>query len=104
MNEEIKKEKNEILSKLKTQLITAIGVILTGVGTIFIDEVKSFIGVEGEESASKNEEVRGQNQEVNVSGPEIIINVPEQRKSETNTVVKEVPIRESKEKEEEIDW
>ena len=41
---------------------------------MFLDEVKSFIGIEDEE---KTEQVQvEQKQEVNVTGPEIIINIP----------------------------
>jgi hypothetical protein len=68
---------------------------------MFLDEVKSFIGIEDEE---KTEQVQvEQKQEVNVTGPEIIINIPEQ-KTETKTIIKEVPVEKKKEKEEEIDW
>jgi hypothetical protein len=89
--------------QLKNQIITGAGVILTGLGTMFMDEVKSFIGI-GDEEETKTEQVRvEQKQEVNVSGPEIIINIPEQ-KTETKTIIKEVPVKEKKEKEQEIDW
>ena len=89
--------------QLKNQIITGAGVILTGLGTMFMDEVKTFIGI-GDEEETKTEQVQvEQKQEVNVSGPEIIINIPEQ-KTETKTIIKEVPVKERKEKEEEIDW
>lgn len=90
--------------QLKNQIITGVGVILTGLGTMFMDEVKSFIGI-GDEEETKTEQVQvEQKQEVNVSGPEIIINIPEQKPAETKTIIKEVPVKEKKEKEEEIDW
>ena len=38
-----------------------------------------------------------QKQEVNVTGPEIIINIPEQ-KTETKTIIKEVPVEKKKKK------
>ena len=96
-----KKQKEGFFSQLKNQIITGLGVILTALGTMFIDEVKSFIGIEDEE---QTEQVQvEQKQEVNVTGPEIIINIPEQ-KTETKTIIKEVPVKEKKEKEEEIDW
>jgi len=91
--------------QLKNQIMTGAGVILTGIGTMFMDEVKSFIGIEDEEG-EKTEQVEvkaEQKQEVNVTGPEIIINIPEQ-KTETKTIIKEVPAKKKKEKEEEIDW
>ena len=91
--------------QLKNQIMTGAGVILTGIGTMFMDEVKSFIGIADEEG-EKTEQVEvkaEQKQEVNVTGPEIIINIPEQ-KTETKTIIKEVPAKKKKEKEEEIDW
>ena len=90
--------------QLKNQIITGAGVILTGLGTMFMDEVKSFIGIGDDEEQPKTEQVEvQQSQSVNVTGPEIIINIPEQ-KTETKTIIKEVPVKEKKEKEEEIDW
>jgi hypothetical protein len=98
-------------SNLKNQVLAGGGVILTGIGTMFMDEVKSFIGIEDEEEGgAKTELVQEQkqenNQSVNVTGPEIIINIPEQ-KTETKTVIKEVPAKKpekKKEKEELLDW
>ena len=98
-----KKQKEGFFSQLKNQIITGLGVILTALGTMFIDEVKSFIGIEDEEEQAQTEVVQENNQSVNVTGPEIIINIPEQ-KTETKTIIKEVPVKEKKEKEEEIDW
>ena len=90
--------------QLKNQIITGAGVILTGLGTMFMDEVKSFIGIADEEE-TKTEQVQvEQKQEVNVTGPEIIINIPEQKPVKETFIVKEVPVKEKKEKEEEIDW
>jgi len=99
MSEE--KQEGGFFSNLKNQIVTGAGVILTGLGTMFMDEVKSFIGIEDEESAPVQVE---QKQEVNVTGPEIIINIPEQKPAETRTIIKEVPTKKKKEKEEEIDW
>ena len=90
--------------QLKNQIITGAGVILTGLGTMFMDEVKTFIGIADEEEAQTEQVQVEQKQEVNVSGPEIIINIPEQKPTETKTIIKEVPVKEKKEKEEEIDW
>jgi hypothetical protein len=98
-----KKQKEGFFSQLKNQIITGLGVILTALGTMFIDEVKSFIGIEDEEEQAQVEVVQENKQEVNVTGPEIIINIPEQ-KTETKTIIKEVPVEKKKEKEEEIDW
>ena len=99
-------------SNIKNQIATGAGVILTGIGTMFMDEVKSFIGIEDEEEGgAKTELVQEQkqenNQSVNVTGPEIIINIPEQKPAETKTIIKEVPakpVEKPKEKEQEIDW
>jgi hypothetical protein len=94
-------EKQGFFGQLKNQIITGVGVILTGMGGLFMDEVKSFIGIEDEESAPVQVE---QKQEVNVTGPEIIINIPEQKK---DTVVKKVYVKpppKKVEKEEAIDW
>ena len=95
-----KKEKQGFFSQLKNQIIAGVGVILTGLGGLFMDEVKSFIGIEDEESAPVQVE---QKQEVNVEGPTIVVNIPEQKK---DTVVKKVYVKpkKKKEKEEEIDW
>ena len=95
-------------SNLKGQIATGAGVILTGIGTMFMDEVKTFIGIAEEEGDKTeqvvNEQKQENNQSVNVTGPEIIINIPEQKPAETKTIIKEVPAKKKKEKEEEIDW
>ena len=98
-----KKQKEGFFSQLKNQIIAGVGIILTTLGGIFIDEVKSFIGIEGEEEQAQVEVVQENKQEVNVEGPNIVINIPEQ-KTETKTIIKEVPVEEKKEKEEKIDW
>jgi hypothetical protein len=90
-------------SNIKNQIATGAGVILTGIGTMFMDEVKSFIGIEDEPQAVEQPAVE-QKQEVNVSGPEIIINIPEQKPAETKTIIKEVPAKKKLEKEQEVDW
>ena len=97
-------EKQEgFFSQIKNQIIAGVGVILTTLGGVFIDEVKSFVGIESDEEPTEQVQVE-QKQEVNVSGPEIIINIPEQKPAETKTIIKEVPAKKKKEKEEEIDW
>lgn len=95
-------EKEGFFSQIKNQIIAGVGVVLTTLGTVFIDEVKSLVGIEDEEEKTEQVEVQ-QSQSVNVTGPEIIINIPEQ-KTETKTIIKEVPVEKKKEKEEEIDW
>lgn len=80
-------------SNLKNQIIAGAGVALTTIGGIFMDEVKGMLGLaEEEEAGAKTEVVQKAEQNVNVTGPEIIINIPEQ-KSETKTIVKEVPAK-----------
>ena len=97
-------KKEGFFSQIKNQIIAGVGIILTTLGGVFIDEVKSFVGIE-DDSEPQTEVVQENNQSVNVTGPEIIINIPEQ-KTETKTIIKEVqvPVKEKKEKEEEIDW
>ena len=99
-----KKKEEGFFSQIKNQIIAGVGIVLTTLGGVFIDEVKSFVGIE-DESEPQTEVVQENNQSVNVTGPEIIINIPEQ-KTETKTIIKEVqvPVNEKKEKEEEIDW
>ena len=104
MSEEANNEGGGFFSNIKNQIETGAGVILTGLGTMFMDEVKTFIGIGDEEETKTEQVVNEQKQEVNVSGPEIIINIPEQKPTETKTIIKEVPAKKKKEKEEEIDW
>jgi len=107
MSEEAE-NKGGFFSNLKGQIATGAGVILTGIGTMFMDEVKTFIGIAEEEGDKTeqvvNEQKQENNQSVNVTGPEIIINIPEQKPAETKTIIKEVPAKKKKEKEQEIDW
>jgi hypothetical protein len=106
MSEEANNEGGGFFSNIKNQIATGAGVILTGLGTMFMDEVKTFIGITDDEG-EKTEQVEVKNeqkQEVNVSGPEIIINIPEQKPAETKTIIKEVPAKKKLEKEQEIDW
>ena len=88
----------DLLKNVKAQITAGVAVVLTTLGTVFSDKVEEFFGVEDDEGIAVE-----QKQEVNVEGPEIIINIPEQ-KTETRTIIKEVPVKEKKEKEEEIDW
>ena len=104
MSEEANNEGGGFFSNIKNQIATGVGVILTGIGTMFMDEVKTFIGIEDNEGEKTEQIVNEQKQEVNVSGPEIIINIPEQKPAETKTIIKEVPVEKKKEKEEKIDW
>src|SRR5210317_2371688 len=98
MSEEANNEGGGFFGQLKNQIITGACVILTGIGTMFMDEVKSFIGIGDDEEQTEQVQVE-QKQEVNVTGPEIIINIPEQKPAETRTIIKEVPAKKKKEKE-----
>ena len=95
-------KKEGFFAQIKNQIIAGVGIILTTLGGVFIDEVKSFVGIE-DDSEPQTEVVQENNQSVNVEGPTIVVNIPEQ-KTETKTIIKEVPVKEKKEKEEEIDW
>ena len=99
-----KKKKEGFFAQIKNQIIAGVGIILTTLGGVFIDEVKSFVGIE-DESEPQTEIVQENNQSVNVEGPNIVINIPEQ-KTETKTIIKEVkvPVEKKKEKEEQVDW
>lgn len=81
--------------QIKNQIIAGAGILLAGIGTMFVDEVKSFIGIESEEETAIHSPV--QQQSVNVTGPEIIINIPEQKQSTiTREVIREVPVEQPK--------
>ena len=97
-------KKEGFFAQIKNQIIAGVGIVLTTLGGVFIDEVKSFVGIE-DESEPQTEIVQENNQSVNVEGPNIVINIPEQ-KTETKTIIKEVkvPVKKKKEKEQEIDW
>ena len=99
-----KKKKEGFFAQIKNQIISGVGIILTTLGGVFIDDVKSVVGIE-DESEPQTEIVQENNQSVNVEGPNIVINIPEQ-KTETKTIIKEVkvPVEKKKEKEQEIDW
>ena len=96
-------KKEGFFAQIKNQIIAGVGIILTTLGGVFIDEVKSFVGIESDEEQTEQVQVE-QKQEVNVTGPEIIINIPEQKPVQEKVIIKEVPVKEKKEKEEEIDW
>lgn len=95
--------------QLKNQIITGAGVILTTLGTIFIDEIKSIVGIEDE-----TEQVQGAQQN-NQQQQNVVINIPEQKAAETKTVIvkeaaptaKPAPPKKTdteKRKEEGLDW
>ena len=80
-------------SNLKNQIITGAGAILATIGTVFIDEIKSIVGIEDE-----TEEVQGvqqNNQQNNQQQQNVVINIPEQKPATTQTVIREVPAKSS---------
>lgn len=106
MSEENNK-KEGFFSNLKNQIMTGAGVILTGLGTMFMDEVKTFIGIGDDDQTEQVQPANNNQQNVNVSGPEIIINIPEQKPVETKTIiVKDTTSRKpiKKKEKEDIDW
>ena len=113
MSEELEEKQENFFGQLKNQIITGAGAILATVGTVFIDEIKSVIGIESE---PETEVVQG-TQQNNQQTQQVIINLPEQKVAETRTViVKEpaiVPVEKKeppkkteteKRKEEGLDW
>lgn len=106
MSEE--KEEKGFLAQAKSKIIAGAGIALTTIGTMFIDEVKSIVGIEDEEPIQTEvvKQENTQSQSVNVAGPTIVVNVPEQKPQPTKTIIREVekkPVK-KKEKEQEIDW
>jgi hypothetical protein len=105
MSEEANNEGGGFFGQLKNQIMTGAGVILTGIGTMFMDEVKSFIGIEDEEE-DKTEQVEVKSEQSQSNNQSVIINIPEQKPVEKTVIVKEVekkPVK-KKEKEELLDW
>ena len=100
-----KKKEEGFFSQIKNQLIAGVGIVLTTLGGVFIDEVKSFVGIAEDESEPQTEVVQENNQSVNVEGPTIVVNIPEQQVKE-KVIIREVkvPVKKKKEKEQEIDW
>lgn len=107
MSEEAENNGGGFFSNLKNQIITGAGVILTTLGTVFIDEVKSLVGIEDEESTEVAAPVQN-NQQSQQNNQQVIINIPEQKPVETKTIIikdttSTKPVK-KKEKEQEIDW
>ena len=110
MSEE-QEQSGGFFSNLKNQIITGAGAILATMGTVFIDEIKSIMGIEDE-----TEQVQG-TQQNNQQQQNVVINIPEQKPAETKTVVikeqvaapveKKAPPKKTeteKRKEEGLDW
>lgn len=112
MSDETEEGKTGFFGQLKNQIITGAGAILATIGTVFIDEIKSIIGIEEDET----EQVQG-TQQNNQQQQNVVINIPEQKAAETKTVVikeqiaapveKKAPPKKTeteKRKEEGLDW
>jgi len=95
--------------QLKNQIITGAGVILTTLGTVFIDEIKSIVGIEDETEQTAGTQQNNQQQQ------NVVINIPEQKAAENKTVIvkeaapaaKPAPPKKTdteKRKEEGLDW
>lgn len=107
MSEEANNEGGGFFGQLKNQIMTGAGVILTGIGTMFMDEVKSFVGIEDEEEAKTEQvEVNANQSQQQSNNQSVIINIPEQKPVEKTVIVKEVEKKpeKKKEKEELLDW
>ena len=96
-------KKEGFFAQIKNQVIAGVGIVLTTLGGVFIDEVKSFVGIE-DESEPQTEIVQENNQSVNVEGPNIVINIPEQKEKIVTKTIYVKPVEKKKEKEEEVDW
>ena len=79
-------DNQSFLGQIKNQVIAGVGVVITTLSTVFIDEIKSLVGIEDKVEEVAEEPVKPQ---------EIVINIPEQKK---DTVVKKVIIQPKKEK------
>ena len=80
-------EKQEgFLSQIKTQIVAGVGIVLAGLGTAFVDEIKTFVGIE-DEAAVEAPAVNAE-QSVSVEGPTINLTIPQA--APTQTIIKEV--------------
>ena len=81
------------MEDIKKAIIGVITLAITTAGGLLINKL-----LKGEEDEKVETEVV-----TPVAPANVIINIPEQ-KTETKTIIKEVPVEEKKEKEEKIDW
>lgn len=79
-------DNQSFLGQIKNQVIAGVGVVITTLSTVFIDEIKSLAGIEDKVEEVAEEPAKPQ---------EIVINIPEQKK---DTVVKKVIVQPKKEK------
>jgi len=80
-------EKQEgLLSQIKTQIVAGVGIVLAGLGTAFVDQIKTFVGIEDE--AAVEAPAQSNEQNVSVEGPTINLTIPQA--APTQTIIKEV--------------
>jgi hypothetical protein len=112
MSEEAE-NKGGFFSNLKNQIITGGLAVVTTVGTVFVDEIKSMVGL-GEEETEQVQGVQQNNSQQQQNNQQVIINMPEQKPQQVvnkTVVVKEAakpaPVKKTeteKRKEEGLDW
>lgn len=73
-------------SQIKTQIVAGVGIVLAGLGTAFVDEIKTFVGIEDE--AAVEAPAQSNEQNVSVEGPTINLTLPQA--APTQTIIKEV--------------
>jgi len=113
MSEQSEEKQESFFGQLKNQIITGAGAILATIGTVFIDEIKSVIGIESEQETEVSQGAQQNNQQ----NQQVIINLPEQKAAETKTVIVKEPVivpvekkeppkktETEKRKEEGLDW
>ena len=108
-------EKEGFFLNLKNQIITGVGIVLTTIGTVFVDEIKLLVGIEEKDATEIMAPVQN-NQQLQQNNQQVIITIPEQKPSERTTIIKEtikeVPVKQEptkkteaeKRKEEGLDW
>jgi len=87
MSDQLEEKQESFFGQLKNQIITGAGAILATMGTIFIDEIKSLVGIEQEQSVEIPQGIQQSNQQ----NQQVIINLPEQKTVETKTVIVKEP-------------
>lgn len=94
------KEKKGFLGEIKNQIIATIGVIITAVGGIVVTNIETWFAPKSESDNVIKEVVVDS---VKTQQPNIIINIPNQETPKERVIIKEVPVKEEKKKED-VDW
>jgi hypothetical protein len=109
MSEEVE-NKGGFFSNLKTQIIGGATAILATLGTVFVDEIKTIVGLGDETEQVQGVQQNNQQSQSNNQNQSVIINIPEQKVAPSQTIVretvKEVPAKpiEKKKEKEDVDW